>query len=187
MCALVLSIYCPTAKTELHCDASSIGFGAMLLQKQNDGYFHPVAYFSRTTSETESRYHSFEQETLAIVYALERFHVYLHGIRFKVITDCNALKQTLQKKDINTRINRWGLTLQNYDFEIDNREAAQMQHVDALSRCNNILLLEETNDFEKTLVVAQLRDESILAIRKMLEERENKFYEMRNGIVYRKF
>lgn len=125
----VLSIYSPLAETELHCDASSLGFGAILLQRQADNKFHPVMYFSRRTSETESKYHSFMLETLAIVYALERFHIYLHGIKFKVYTDCNSLKHTVSKKDINPQINRWVLAFANYDFEILHREGTKMQHV----------------------------------------------------------
>ena len=69
----VLVLYNPTRETELHTDASSHGFGAVLLQKQSDGRFHPVSYYSRRTTNAESRYHSLELETLAIIYALRRF------------------------------------------------------------------------------------------------------------------
>jgi hypothetical protein len=79
----VLVIYSPTADTELHCDASSLGFGAVLLQRQKDDRFHPISYFSKRTNDAESRYHSFELECLAIIYALKRFHVYLQEIHFK--------------------------------------------------------------------------------------------------------
>lgn len=49
----VLCVYDPSKETELHTDASALGFGAILLQKQNDGKFHPVAYFSKVTSPSE--------------------------------------------------------------------------------------------------------------------------------------
>ncbi|XP_068140351.1 LOW QUALITY PROTEIN: uncharacterized protein [Drosophila tropicalis] len=54
----VLSIYNPKSETELHCDASSIGF-----QKQTDGKLHPVSYFSKMASAAESKLHSYELET----------------------------------------------------------------------------------------------------------------------------
>lgn len=38
----ILAIYDPKHETELHCAASSIGFGAILLQRKNDKKFHPV-------------------------------------------------------------------------------------------------------------------------------------------------
>ena len=42
----ILSIYSPSAETELHCDASSYGYGSVLLQRQSTGELHPVFYFS---------------------------------------------------------------------------------------------------------------------------------------------
>lgn len=56
----VLAIYNPNKETELHCDASSGGFGGILVQRQDDGKFHPVGYFSRATTPAESKYHSYE-------------------------------------------------------------------------------------------------------------------------------
>lgn len=87
----VLAIFCRGRETELHTDASAVGFGAVLLQRQDDGRMHPVFYYSRATTRDEARRHSFELETLAIVYALERLRSYLHGVPFKIVTDCNAI------------------------------------------------------------------------------------------------
>lgn len=66
----ILAIYSPHAETELHCDASASGFGAILLQKQKNGLFQPISYFSHRTTATESKYHSFELECLAAIYAI---------------------------------------------------------------------------------------------------------------------
>jgi hypothetical protein len=62
--SLVLAIYSPDADTELHCDASSSGFDAILLQKQKDNVLKPIFYFSQRTSPSESKFHSFELECL---------------------------------------------------------------------------------------------------------------------------
>jgi hypothetical protein len=150
----ILCIYNPTAETELHCDASSHGFGAILLQKQQSDHFHPIFYFSHRTSEVEAKYHSFELECLAVIYALKRFHTYLQGINFKIITDCDSFRLTLsKKKKINPRISRWALFLENYNCEIEHRKSSKMTHVDALSRCHNILVLEE-NAFGQNLAIS---------------------------------
>ena len=87
----ILAIYLASAATELHCDASAHGYGFVLLQKQTDGKFHPVSYFSKRTTQAEFRYHSFELEALAIEYSLERFRIYLQSSKFKIVTDCIAL------------------------------------------------------------------------------------------------
>jgi len=126
-------VYNPYNETELHCDASTVGFGAVLLQRGNDKQFHPVFFFSKRTTDAESRYHSFELETLAIVYALRRFRVYVNGIKFKIVTDCNALALALKRKDINPRIGRWILELLEFDYITEHRPGTKMNHVDALS------------------------------------------------------
>lgn len=104
--APILAIFNPCDETHLHCDTSSHGFGAILLQKQNHNNFHPVSYFSKNTDNFESKFNSFELKALAVVHAIKRFHVYLSGMKFKLFTDCNALAQTLGKKEINPKISR---------------------------------------------------------------------------------
>jgi hypothetical protein len=64
----ILCLYNPNAETELHCDASSLRFGSILLQKQSNNKFHPVFYFNQRTTNVQSRYHSYELEMLAIIY-----------------------------------------------------------------------------------------------------------------------
>lgn len=108
------------------------------MQKQSDGKFHPTAYFSKTTTAAESKYDSFELETLAIIYA------------------CNSLTLTLEKKQINPRIARWALELENYDYVIQHRSGSSMGHVDALSRChesNNPEVQNETANYDIELKI----------------------------------
>lgn len=107
----MLRLYDPVAETELHTDACSEGLGAILLQKQKDMSWAPIAYFSQSTTENEKKYHSFEIEMLAIVRAVERLHLYLYGMTFIIITDCNSLVYAINKANINPRIARWTLTV----------------------------------------------------------------------------
>ena len=62
----------------LEMDASGRGLGAVLSQKQADGWYHPIAYASHVMNETEQSYHSNKQEFLALKWAVtEQFHEYL--------------------------------------------------------------------------------------------------------------
>ena len=151
----VLAFYNSTAKMELHTGASSYGYGAILVQQQQDLLMHPVLYFSRRTTEIESRHHSYELEIMAIIYALERFRVYLQGMNCTIVTDYSVVKLALSKKDINPHISRWAMILQNYSFEIIHRTSDRMRHADALSR--NVLFIEPLS-FEQILVYKQLQD-----------------------------
>lgn len=173
----ILSIYSPVAITELHCDANANGFGAILLQKQKDGQFKPISYFSHRTSAVEAKYHSFELECLAVIYAIKRFHVYLVSIKFKIVIDCDSFRLTLAKQTVNPRISRWAMFLQQYDYEIIHRPGKRMMHVDALSRCNNILVLEG-NTFEQNLSIKQNQDPDIIKIRDKLEKVEDKLFDL---------
>nr|CAI5836698.1 unnamed protein product [Callosobruchus analis] len=130
----VLAIYNPDLQTELHTDASKLGIGGILLQKQRDDRFKPVQYFSRQTSKEEQHYHSYELETLAVVNSMQRFRVYLLGIEFKVVTDCNSIRSTFTKKDLVPRIARWWITTLEFNFTVEYRPGSRMAHVDALSR-----------------------------------------------------
>jgi len=150
----VLAIYSPQLPTELHCDASSVGVGAILLQKQSNGTLRPVSYFNHRTTGAESKYHSFELECLAAIYAIKRFHIYLFGKAFKLVTDCDSFRLILNKQIVNPWIARWAIFLQSYDFQIEHRSNKRMSHVDALSRCYGIHILEATT-FEQTLCIKQ--------------------------------
>lgn len=184
--APVLGIYDPNSETELHTDASKIGYGAVLLQKQSDNKFHPIAYFSKSIGKHEINYHSYELETLAIVYSLGRFRTYLAGIPFTIVTDCNSLVLTFSKKDVNSRIARWVWEFEKFNYKIKHRSGDQMKHADALSRnVNNVSVISST-DLYYQLQVTQNRDPVIKNLKDALETSESPPYEMHNGIVYRK-
>ena len=87
----VVAHYDQTAATELKVDASPVGLGAILLQRSK-GTVRPVAYASRTLTDVERRYSQTEKEALAVVWACERFHIYLHGTPFTLYTDHKPLE-----------------------------------------------------------------------------------------------
>jgi hypothetical protein len=146
----VLALYNRDAHTELHTDASKHGIGGILLQRQQDQTLRPICYFSRQTSKMEEKYHSYELETLAVVDSMRRFRIYPLGIHFTVVTDCNAIRTTMTKRDLIPRVGRWWLLTQEYDFSVEYRAGQKMAHVDALSRNS---LQKEINDHENEFYV----------------------------------
>ena len=106
------------AKTEVIADASPVGLGAILIQEQA-GTKRVVAYASRSLTEVERRYSQTEKEALGLVWACERFHVYLYGIQFELLTDHKPLEVIYSSKSKpSARIERWVLRLQPYHFTV---------------------------------------------------------------------
>ena len=77
--APVLMIFDPNYPIELHTDAGSESYGA-ILRHQVEGKSKVIEYYSKRTTPAQSRYNSYELETLAVVNAVERFRHYLHGL-----------------------------------------------------------------------------------------------------------
>ncbi|GFU09303.1 retrovirus-related Pol polyprotein from transposon 17.6 [Trichonephila clavipes] len=179
----ILNLYKYGRKTELHTDACKQGYGAILLQEAEDGKLHPVYYMSKKTNTAEEKYDSYELEVLAIINALKKFRVYLLGQHFKIVTDCSAFQKTMQKKELITRIARWALQLEEFDYEIEHRAGSRMKHIDALSRYPVMMVCNDT--LTSKLKNAQEEDDNIQTLKSLLEKQESEEFFERNGILYK--
>jgi len=95
-------------KKKLMTDASEYGIGGVLLQKNVDEKWQPIAFTSRKLKGAETRYTVTEKECLAVVDALKKWRHYLHGIpRFLAVTDHEALKWLMNLKEPRGRLARW--------------------------------------------------------------------------------
>ena len=117
----VMSYFDKSKETELITDASPVGLSAILSQHtpgKEDRKI--VAYISRSLSDVERRYSQTEREALAIVWAMEKLYLYLHGGKFTLITDCKPIEMILNNPASKppARIERWYLRLQDFDFSV---------------------------------------------------------------------
>ncbi|UYV76853.1 hypothetical protein LAZ67_14002205 [Cordylochernes scorpioides] len=106
----------------------------MLLQEDEDCKWRLVYCVSKKTTEAEKIYHSSKLELMAIVWTLDRLRQFLVGIKFTVVTDCQALVYMIAKKTTNPQIARWYNLIQEYDFDIRYKPGEKMAHVDGMSR-----------------------------------------------------
>ena len=137
----------------LETDASGKGLGAVLLQKQSDGQYHPIAYTSRIMTETEQRYHSNKQEFLALKWAVtEQFHEYLSPYgknrnEFVVRTDNNPLTYIFSSANLDAAGQRWVAQLASYNFALEYQKGKDNTVADFLSRLDDHLPPDEVQDY----------------------------------------
>ena len=112
-------------------DASKHGLGAALLQQGQ-----PVAFASKSLSDTEKRYANIERELLSVVFACERFQTYLLGREFTIESDHKPLEMIALKNLVAAppRLQRMLLRLQPFDCNIKYKPGKEMLLADALSR-----------------------------------------------------
>ena len=128
----ILRYYSLNEEVTVQCDASQTGLGATLMQNGQ-----PVAYASRALTDAETRYAQIEKELLAIVFACERFDLYLYGRQqVTVQSDHQPLEAIFKKPLVDTpaRLQRMLLRLQRYCLSVCYTKGKEMFLADTLSR-----------------------------------------------------
>ena len=149
MSASVLTYPDPNKEYLLEMDASKLGQGSVLSQKQSDGWYHLVAFRSRALHEVEVNYHSTKLKFLAMKWSIKHFQTYLLGHCFKVHTDNNPLTYFLTSPNMNAMKQRWINKLVKYDFSLEYQKGKNNTVADALSRISEEWLSDE--EAEKVL------------------------------------
>ena len=114
----VLAHFDPALPVVLACDAGPVGIGCVLSQRTSQGE-RPVAYYSRTLNDTETRYSQTDKEALAVVTGVKKFHYYLAGRTFTIQSDHKPLIGLIgEQKPLpvmaSPRMVRWALMLGAY-------------------------------------------------------------------------
>ena len=92
-----------------------------------------IAYASRSLHKVEIKYHTYEKEALAIMFAIKTFRNYVYGNKFTIVTDHKPLLW-LKSADNNTGVQKWRVKLSDYEFDIVYKPGKQNANADTLSR-----------------------------------------------------
>jgi hypothetical protein len=121
----------------LQCDASGYGVGHLLMQEDTDGSRYLVRCGSKTLDKVQRRWSATEREAYAILVAVRACRPYVFGTSFLLESDHKALEQFQSPKDPHGKLNRWSMSLREYDFTVRYKRGAEMVSVDALSRAGS--------------------------------------------------
>ena len=121
----------PDYSTEfvIETNACNTGIGAVLMQGG-----HQLAYISKALSSRHQGLSVYEKELLAIVYAVTKWHHYLHGRHFVIRTDHHNLKYLMEQRVTIPGQHAWLTKLMGYDYEISYKKGRENVAADALSR-----------------------------------------------------
>lgn len=151
----VLAHYDPSLPLTLACDASAYGIGAVIQHTMSNGEERPIAYASRTLPPAEKIYSQIDKENLGLIYGVKKFHQYLWGRHFTLVTDHRPLLTLFcEHKSLPTlaaaRIQRWAIILSAYSYNFVYHKSEEHSNADGLSRCP----LLETSDTGTTVASA---------------------------------
>lgn len=120
-------------RLNLFCDASFSAIGSVLTNGiiPND---KPIAYFSKSLTDTQKRYSAIEKEMASIIISIQKFNYYLANRKFLLATDSLPIVHMFKSKNVSNRIHRWRFILLQYDFDIYHIKGKDNVAADALSR-----------------------------------------------------
>lgn len=135
----------------LRTDASGLAIGSVLCNK-ND---LPIAYASRTLNKAEINYPTIHKELLAIVWSVKYFLPYLFGKKFTIKTDHKPLVYLFSMNNPSSRLLKFRLILDEYDYVIEYVKGVSNVAADALSRI--ILTSDELKNMNKEVLNVMTR------------------------------
>ena len=131
--------WCISIPSTSWCDASANGVSSVLAHRFEDGSKRPIGYASRSLALAERNYSQLEKEGLACIFGVKRFHSYLYGHPFELITDHKPLLALIGEHrptspQASARIKRWSLLLAAYEYTLTFWGTHLHQNADALNR-----------------------------------------------------
>lgn len=144
-------------------DGSDVAVGGVLLQEDERGIEHPVAYFSNTLKREQRNWSAHSKEAYAIVLATRHWKSYLVGTKFRTRSDHNPLTTLRKTKDPRGKFQRWLTELEELTFDIEYKPGKLNVVPDALSRVINPAEHEPVDDLDDKLYNILIEGENFMS------------------------
>lgn len=183
--APILAVFDRTKPISIYTDASGVGIGAVLKQKQDDGVEKPVAYFSKKLSPAQIKKGAIYIESIAIREAVRYWRFWLIGRHFKVITDHKPLQNLNLKARPDEELGDLASELLQFDFEILYRPGSENCEADCLSR-NPVLDPVDENSLPQRIIPTLnfLSLGEIVSFQRNVDKLDSDVF--KHGVIFRK-
>ncbi|XP_054275642.1 uncharacterized protein K02A2.6-like [Macrosteles quadrilineatus] len=207
----VLIPYDPKLPVVLSCDASPVGIAGILSHIVN-GHERPIAYTSRSLTPAEQNYNQLDREALAIIFSVGKFHNYLYGSQFTLVTDNKPLSRIFSHdhslpKMTTARLLRYASFLSGFNYKLKNKSGDENENADCLSRAplsqdsrstdmkineevhllyaESLFQISSTAITNQTIASATLNDSHLKSLMKTLQtSNEDTPYTLLDGILF---
>jgi hypothetical protein len=201
----ILSHPDPNKQLYLQTDSSYIGVAAVIFQISDSGQINVLQFASRLVKGPEKNYSTVEIEAVALLFAMSKWQIYFLGRKFVIRTDNYALTFLKTCRPSNSRLIRFMLYLQQFDYETEHVKGSENFLADFLSRFpqnpdreppeNNFTVQVYRVNIQKSLItkmsqIARLQDNEVKI--KLLKDSitmgpqpDNKKYKILNGILFK--
>ena len=143
----------PTSSEQLilSADASGDCLGACLSTSKGQ----PVAFASRKLTDTEQRWSTLDKETMAIVWSIEKFRIFLLGRQFIVKSDHKPISYLFKSDKVPDKVHRWRTRLSDYSFKVEYIQGSENFVADCMSRVFSLAAVD--SDSSMSLDVEEIR------------------------------
>ena len=121
-------------------NVSPVGVRAVLLHIMKDRSEKPIYFASRALSKAEQNYAQIEREEVAVIFGVSKFHKYIYGREFTIITEHKPLLGLFKEDRAisptgSARVQLWTLVLASYHYQlVENKSGSKISNAYGLSR-----------------------------------------------------
>jgi RNase H-like domain found in reverse transcriptase len=133
---LILMMLDHSKPFQIESDASKYASGVVLTQTDINGARHPVAFLSKTFTDTERRYKIYDRELLGIIWTLKEWRHYIQGSGHTTLVHTDHWNLTYFRKaqKLSDQQARWSLFISEFDIKLQHLPGNKIRLSDALSR-----------------------------------------------------